>query len=119
MQSLIAAYTSNQTDNPSLKDLPGLGGSTGLSIMDDHSSGSETPLIDENGEVTYDKQIASLNTYLDALPYKCESVEEMQAELENIIGKIYVCAKSKNWVVLSTWDGMLQWYVPFLPPHED
>ena len=37
---------------------------------------------------------------------------KMQAHLEYIVGKIAVCVKSKNWLVLTTWDGALQWYVP-------
>jgi proteasome activator subunit 4 len=56
-----------------------------------------------------EKQLASLKTYVSAVPYECESVEEMQAKLENIVGKIFVCAKAKNWFVLSVWDGLLQW----------
>lgn len=70
-------------------------------------SGSMSP---RQGATT-DKQRATLQSYLDALPYKCETVEEMQANLEYIVGKIVVCAKSKNWLVLTTWDGALQWYV--------
>lgn len=61
----------------------------------------------------FDKQRASLQTYLDSLPYKCESVDEMQQKLEHIVGMIYVCAKAKNWLILSTWDGMLQWLILF------
>lgn len=61
-----------------------------------------------------EKQRASLQSYLDALPYECESVENMQERLENIIGKMYICAKAKNWLLLSTWDGMLQWYIASL-----
>ena len=56
-----------------------------------------------------ERQRASLQTYLDALPYECESPEEMQAKLEHIVGRICVCAETKNWLVLTTWDGMLQW----------
>lgn len=70
--------------------------------------------IDSPGEFTdqpsMDKQRASLQTYLDSLPYECETVEEMQARLEEIVQKIYICARTKNWLVLSTWDGLLQWY---------
>lgn len=58
----------------------------------------------------YERQHASLKIYLNSLPYECESTEEMQEKLEQIVGKIFVCAKAKNWLVLSTWDGMLQWY---------
>lgn len=59
----------------------------------------------------YEKQKATLQTYLDSLPYECESIDVMQAKLEYIVGKLIVCAKSKNWLVLTTWDAILQWYV--------
>jgi hypothetical protein len=73
---------------------------------------SETP--SESGDLSgFEKQRASLQTYLDSLPYQCESVDEMQQKLEHIVGMIYVCAKAKNWLVLSTWDGMLQWSTLF------
>jgi hypothetical protein len=55
------------------------------------------------------KQRASLQIYLNSVPYECESLEEMQTKLENIVGKIMICAHAKNWLVLTTWDGMLQW----------
>jgi proteasome activator subunit 4 len=63
----------------------------------------------------YEKQKATLQTYLDSLPYECESIDVMQAKLEYIVGKLIVCAKSKNWLVLTTWDAILQWYVIILP----
>ncbi|KAF9474298.1 hypothetical protein BDN70DRAFT_884955 [Pholiota conissans] len=76
--------------------------------MDD----DEISVADSIGEIAdtsaYDKQRISLQTYLNSLPYECESVEDMQSRLEEIVEKIYICAKSKNWLVLSTWDGMLQ-----------
>ena len=76
--------------------------------MDDDDS-----IIDTPGETAdaaaYEKQLASLQTYLNALPYACESVEDMQDRLEGIIEKLYICVKTKNWTVLTTWDGMLQW----------
>jgi len=62
----------------------------------------------------FDKQNASLQTYLNALPYECESLEDMQDNLEEIVGMIYICAKSKNWNVLTSWDGLMQWYVSSL-----
>lgn len=72
--------------------------------------------IDSVGELNelsdMEEQRISLQTYLDSLPYECETVEEMQARLEEIVQKIYICARTKNWLVLSMWDGMLQWYVP-------
>lgn len=80
-------------------------------IMED----DEISVADSMGELgdlsAYDKQRTSLQTYLNALPYECETVEDMQTRLEKIAEKIYICASSKNWLVLSTWDGMLQWYV--------
>lgn len=75
----------------------------------------ELSAVDSVGEAAelsaYDKQRASLQTYLDSLPYECESIEDMQARLEYIVEKIYICGRTQNWLVLSTWDGMLQWYV--------
>jgi HEAT repeat protein len=59
----------------------------------------------------HDRQLASLATYLKSVPYECESVEEMHAKLEYIVGKIYISIESKNF--LSHWDGMLQWYVVY------
>jgi proteasome activator subunit 4 len=77
-----------------------------LSVPDtpDIDSGSSSP-----GDSAMDKQLATLQTYVDSLPYKCESVEEMQAKLEFIVARIDVCIRSKNWTVLTSWDGMLQW----------
>ncbi|TFK57500.1 ARM repeat-containing protein [Heliocybe sulcata] len=75
---------------------------------DMYSSGTpsiDTPEVDEGA---YDQQLASLRTYLKSVPYECEAVEDMQAKLEYIVGRIAVCAKTKNWLVLTTWDGMLQ-----------
>ncbi|GJE87739.1 proteasome-substrate-size regulator, mid region domain-containing protein [Phanerochaete sordida] len=79
---------------------------------EDEMSVPDSPL--ESGEMsprasaTDDRQRATLQSYLDSLPYECEPVEDMQAKLEYIVGKIAVCAKSKNWLVLTTWDGALQ-----------
>lgn len=89
---------------------------TELFTMDEDEIGiADTPA--ESGVMTpetdMEKQVASLKSYIDAMPYQCESVDEMQAKLEAIVGKIVICAKSANWLVLSTWDGLLQWYVLF------
>lgn len=82
-------------------------------IMDD----DDVSVLDSPSEITeesaYDKQRATLQTYLNSLPYKCESIEEMDARLEEIVAKIFICAASKNWLVLSTWDGLLQWFVRY------
>jgi len=85
------------------------------SILDssDRTDDDDVSVIDTPGETTdaaaYEKQLASLQTYINALPYNCESVEVMQDRLEDIVEKLYICAKTKNWTVLTTWDGMLQW----------
>jgi proteasome activator subunit 4 len=80
--------------------------------MDDDDNMSELDFAGGPTEQSaMEKQRASLQTYLDSLPYECETVEEMQVHLEEIVQKIYVCAATKNWLVLSTWDGMLQWCV--------
>jgi proteasome activator subunit 4 len=80
-----------------------------LNIMDDDDDVMSTLSGDSTEQSEFDRQRASLQTYLDSLPYDCESPEEMQESLEDIVQKIYICAKSKNWLVLTTWDGMLQW----------
>lgn len=83
-------------------------------LLDSHLSSDridddDLSVIDTGDAAAYEKQIASLQTYLNALPYDCESVDDMQYRLEDILEKVYVCAKTKNWTVLTTWDGMLQW----------
>jgi proteasome activator subunit 4 len=87
--------------------------SQNLSMEDDDMSVSETPI--DSGTLTpeqspLERQRASLQTYLRSVPYECESVEEMQAKLEFIVGKIVICARAKNWLVLTSWDAVLQWW---------
>ncbi|KAJ7462735.1 armadillo-type protein [Mycena galericulata] len=55
-----------------------------------------------------DDDQAAFQSYLDAAPYACESPEEMLSKLEQIISKMHVCIKARNWLVLSTWDGLLE-----------
>ncbi|CCM01636.1 uncharacterized protein FIBRA_03697 [Fibroporia radiculosa] len=84
-----------------------------MSVPDSPSwgSGTLTP-----GQSASERQRAALHSYIDSLPYKCESVEEMQAKLEHIISRISICAETKNWLVLTTWDGMLQcWLLMHYP----
>ena len=76
---------------------------------EDEVSFAEAP--DESPQSTYEKQVESLQAYLRALPYECESPEEMQLILERIITMICTAAKAKNWLVLAPWDGVLQWRV--------
>ena len=80
---------------------------------DDISTAPDSPVI-ENADLSREqativKQRASLQTYLSSLPYNAESEEDMQARLEFILGRIIICAEAKNWLVLTTWDGVLQW----------
>jgi hypothetical protein len=100
---ILASYTLNYAMD---------GDDVDMSVTDDTPS--------ESVELSaYERQRASLQTYIDSLPYGCESTEEMQEKLEKIVGKIFVCAKAKNWLVLSTWDGMLQWYLYLFPSLSD
>jgi proteasome activator subunit 4 len=90
-----------------------------LSSMEgDDISVPGSPDIVSGGATTpsaVDIQLASLKTYVDSLPYKCESLEEMQTKLEAIVAKLVVCVKSRNWAMLNKWDSSLQWYVATQP----
>ena len=77
------------------------------------SSAPDSPVI-ESADLSREqaaivKQRATLQTYLSSLPYNAEPEEDMQARLEFILGRIIICAEAKNWLVLATWDGVLQW----------
>ena len=74
---------------------------------------------DESSQTTYEKQVESLQAYLKALPYECESPEEMQRLLERIVSMICTAAKAQNWMVLTPWDGVLQWRVHLTTPASD
>ena len=81
---------------------------------DDEFSGLETPQEIDSPSAAQgqmEKQLESLKVYLDALPYECESPEEMQTMLEFIVGKIDVCVRSKNWSLLPNWSQLLHWFV--------
>jgi proteasome activator subunit 4 len=83
-------------------------------MEEDISTAPGSPSIEEDidlsrEQVALEKQRASLKTYLSSLPYDVESEEEMHARLEFILGRITICAETKNWLVLATWDGVLQW----------
>jgi len=83
-------------------------------MEDDDFSGLETPLEIDSPSAAQgqtEKQLESLNSYLNALPYECENPEEMQTKLELIIGKIDVCVRSKNWSLLPNWSHLLHWCV--------
>ncbi|KAJ7785950.1 hypothetical protein B0H16DRAFT_1488659 [Mycena metata] len=71
------------------------------------TSPADSPGMDID-EPDVDNDFAAFQTYLDAAPYPCESPQEMLTKLEQIIAKMHVCIKAKNWLVLSTWDGVLE-----------
>jgi proteasome activator subunit 4 len=112
MDTLLDTFATAATDTKDASTLAQL-----LPIMDEEMSsvGSSLDTDELSGEGSeqtksaYEKQRASLQSYLDSLPYECESVEEMQDKLEVIIGKILICAKTQNWLLLSTWDSILHW----------
>ncbi len=84
------------------------------SVMEeDLSTASDSPIIENANlsreQATIVKQRASLQTYLSSLPYNAESEQVMRERLEFILGRIIICAEAKNWLVLATWDGVLQW----------
>lgn len=87
----------------------------GTFIMEeeDISTAPESPSIESadlsREEAAIEKQRASLQTHLASLPYDAESEDEMRSRLEFILGRIMICAEAKNWLVLATWDGVLQW----------
>jgi proteasome activator subunit 4 len=79
--------------------------------MGDHDclSVAETPNEPDDADAsTADKHRVWIQTYLGSLPYVCESIDEMQAKLEDIVGKIAVCAHVKDWLTLNAWDSKLQ-----------
>ncbi|KAG9314593.1 hypothetical protein JVU11DRAFT_5396 [Chiua virens] len=83
-----------------------------IDVLD--SPAEETPLAPNQSP--YEKQCANLAVHLDALPYKCESLQEMQGKLEHIISKIIICAESKNWTALTAWDALLQCWLQLRYP---
>ena len=113
--AILNALSSSGPGAPALQHLSD-------NMDDDDMSVPDSPL--ESGDISPTRHTAAahrsravLQTYLNSLPYQCESVEDMQAQLEYIVGKITICAKSKNWLVLTTWDGALQWSVTFVRSH--
>jgi proteasome activator subunit 4 len=82
-----------------------------LAMSDDDDDVSLAAKEDDSSLSLDEKQRASLQIYLNSVPYECETLEEMQAKLEHMVGKIMICAHAKNWLLLTTWDGLLQWRV--------
>ena len=57
------------------------------------------------------RQLASLRSYIESVPYICESAEEMERKFANIVDMMYVSAKSDQVELLRGWDGVLSTYV--------
>ncbi|KAF5384731.1 hypothetical protein D9757_006213 [Collybiopsis confluens] len=90
--------------------------SEALDEMDDDISLADTPLGDAYDSSSLEAQKKSLQTYLSSVPYECESIESMQAKLEEIVGKMAVCATTQNWNQMTVWDKMLQcWMIMRYP----
>ena len=72
-------------------------------------SNLDSPAPEPEQEQTSDlaKQHASLKSYLESIPYACESVEEMNAKLQRIISKMNICIKSGDWLSLCKYDTLL------------
>ncbi|KAI9462941.1 hypothetical protein F5148DRAFT_1212253 [Russula earlei] len=81
-------------------------------MEEDLSTAPDSPSVESadlsREQSAMEKQRAALQTYLSSLPYDAESEEDMQSRLEFILGRIIICAEAKNWLVLATWDGVLQ-----------
>ena len=89
----------------------GMDGDNDDAVVDSSpGSGAETP----KAESTDAQLQATLQTYLDSLPYECENVEDMAAKLDLIVSRLVICAKARNWNMLSSWDSLLQWYITYL-----
>lgn len=72
--------------------------------------------MDNNVSIPEALSISSVQSYIQSLPYKCESVDEMDRHLERIVGKIFVLASAKYWVLLTTWDAALQCWLELRYP---
>ena len=94
-------------------DLHTLLGSQSSSLnVDDIMEDDDMSIPDSNDDqLLIGRQHAQLQRYLSSVPYQCESPEEMDEKLEVIIDKIGVCAETKDWLVLSSWNGALHWCV--------
>lgn len=69
-------------------------------------SGTLSP--DSAEQSLFDKQRTILQTYVDSVPYECESIEVMNEKLKGIIEKVLLCANVGDWVSLSHASNGLQ-----------
>lgn len=89
---------------------------TPSAMDDDQLSAPGTPVSDGNGggttpgnpeQTPYDKQLASLRTFLASVPYECESVEDMELHLANIVDKLHAVTLARLWHLLPGWNELL------------
>ncbi|KAF8527908.1 ARM repeat-containing protein [Hysterangium stoloniferum] len=78
--------------------------------MDIDLSTPETPGIGtpKDNEDAYEYDRRSLETYLASVPYKCESIPEMQGKFQYLVGRLVVSVKSRAWAVANNYDHMIQ-----------
>jgi hypothetical protein len=50
----------------------------------------------------------SLETYRNSVPYATETLEEMTAKLEFVVGRLLVCASAKSWDQMMGWSSVLE-----------
>ena len=90
--------------------------SMGSSMMEAENDGLSTPAspVDETDadavgtdEAIRLKQHAALKTYIDSVPYDCESPEEMDEILSSIVSKINVAAKTNRVEIMRKLDEAL------------
>ena len=83
-------------------------------IMD--SDGMSTPASPIDGsdagstntdEIVRSKQQAALKTYIESVPYECESPEEMETILATILSKIYIATESSRVEIMRKLDEAL------------
>lgn len=74
----------------------------GISVEDDLNGAQ-----DNSEEATFSKQLAYLRTFTDSVPFKCETPEEMEVKLAQIVDKLYICTKTDNARMLKAWDAMI------------
>ena len=94
----------------------GSGPATVLAILDD-DDGALTPRVsvedDLNGaqgsseDAAFSKQLANLRTFTDSVPFRCESPEEMEVKLAQIVDNIIICTKADHARMLKAWNAML------------
>ncbi|CAE6462385.1 unnamed protein product [Rhizoctonia solani] len=61
-------------------------------------------------------QLASITVYRAHLPYETETPEEMNKLLENIVARIVICIRSKEWEMLGNWNHRLQGWMSLKYP---